>query len=181
VCDESTNLFALLPKASYKPLEVADSQTGYHGGPVIRGAHRPFSSLVEEEPSKLPLEDVCSADGIVGFKQFFKFAAGVGIEIFLVAEDQTALALYELTVLLARLTALSPAHFVDVLIDVHHQVEPVIDDVRVKNPSLHRSLIGSGTIDADASMPARCLSMSCAKNDSTHSFFLPPACGAVLR
>ena len=65
------------------------------------------------------LESVCGADSLVGFKQFVEFAAGVGIEIFLVAENQIALAFDEPPVLLARLAELGPACFVDGLIDVH--------------------------------------------------------------
>jgi hypothetical protein len=67
---------------------------------------------VGKEPPKLLLEDICGADGLVGFKQFVEFAARVGSEILLVAENPLALAFDKLPVLLARLAALGPAHCV---------------------------------------------------------------------
>ena len=67
----------------------------------------------------------------------------------MVAEDQVALAFDELPFLRTGPAALGAAHFVDGLVDVHHQVEAVVDDVRVGQPGLDGGLVGSGTVDAD--------------------------------
>lgn len=147
--DESAYLFALLSEAFCKPLEGCKSAGQRHGTPVVECAHRPSQPPVGKQTSELLLEGVCGADGLVGCKQPVEFAARIGIEILLVAQNQIALAFDELAVLLARLAGLRPAHFIDGLIDVHHQMEPVIDDVGVGKSGLHRSLIGSGTVDAD--------------------------------
>lgn len=139
---------SMLAEAPREPLEGPEPAGLGQSTPVGQRAPGPAHPPVAEERPELLLEDVGGADGLVGFKQPVELRPAVGVEFFLVAEDQVALAFDELPVLLACPPALGAANFVDGLVDVHHQMKAVVNDVRVGKPGLDGCLIGSGAVDA---------------------------------
>jgi len=169
---EAANPLAMLGETSGEPLEGSESAGMGQLAPIGQSPSGPALAPVGEERAELLLEDVCRADGLVGGKEPVEFLAAVGIEFLVVAQNQITLALDELPVLLAGPAALGAAHFVDGMVDVHHQMEPVIDDVRVGKPSLDGGLIGSGTVDADR-LDAGPLFFGQSFEEGFHAFLLP--------
>lgn len=145
---ESADSGTLRHKSFCQPLEGGQPTCTGQLTPILQRPLGPVQGAEREDGSELFLEHIGRCQRLVGFHESSELLLSAAVEIVPVAQDEEAVPLKKLAPSATGLTPLTAPDLVDGLVDIHHQVEAIINDVGIGKPLADGRLIGPCTVNA---------------------------------